>query len=174
MNSLFTKRQLGALSGIPTVFKKIFKSVFKADFAAVTALLTVLVQLFGAFVNDTPVTPYGDEIDMSRFELVWEDEFDNGFDTTRWQGHYVYGADDTQLRDVAYWNRDQVTFSEDGCLEINIEYKEGPGGEAYYSYGCCDGASKDDLDPSSLHGHTNYKGNDNQIIRISVITAPTK
>ena len=46
--------------------------------------------------------------------------------------------------------------------------------EAYYSYGCCDGASKDDLDPSSLHGHTNYKGNDNQIIRISVITAPTK
>lgn len=135
MNSLFTKRQLGALSGIPTVFKKIFKSVFKADFAAVTALLTVLVQLFGAFVNDTPVTPYGDEIDMSRFELVWEDEFDNGFDTTRWQGHYVYGADDTQLRDVAYWNRDQVTFSEDGCLEINIEYKDGPGGEAYYSYG---------------------------------------
>ncbi len=135
MNSLFTKRQLGALSGIPTVFKKIFKSVFKADFAAVTALLTVLVQLFGAFVNDTPVTPYGDEIDMSRFELVWEDEFDNGFDTARWQGHYVYGADDTQLRDVAYWNRDQVTFSEDGCLEINIEYKDGPGGEAYYSYG---------------------------------------
>ena len=46
--------------------------------------------------------------------------------------------------------------------------------EAYYSYGCCDGAGKDDLDPSSLHGHTNYKGNDNQIIRISVITAPTK
>lgn len=45
--------------------------------------------------------------------------------------------------------------------------------EAYYSYSCCDGASKDDLDPSSLHGHTNYKGNDNQIIRISVITAPT-
>lgn len=46
--------------------------------------------------------------------------------------------------------------------------------EAYYHYGCCDGAVQGPLDPSNLHGHTNYKGDDDQIIRISVIVAPTK
>ena len=46
--------------------------------------------------------------------------------------------------------------------------------EAYYYYGCCDGVVQGPLDPSSLHGHTNYKGDDNQIIRINVISAPTK
>ncbi len=136
MNGLFTKRQLASLDGIGIVLKKLFKTILKADFAAVTALFVILGQLFGAFVNDTPVTPYGDAIDMSRFELVWEDDFENGFDTTRWQGHYVYGADDTQKRDVAYWNREQVSFTEDGNLVITVEYKEdGPAGPAYYSYG---------------------------------------
>ena len=69
-------------------------------------------------------------------EPVWSDEFDHGFDTTIWQGHYVYGEDDTQPRDTAYWNRDQVSFTDDGCLKLTVEYKEdGPAGPAYYSYG---------------------------------------
>ncbi len=136
MKDFLTKRQLGSLQGIATVLSKLFKNALKFDFAAVTALFVVLGQLFGALITDTPVTPYGDTIDMSRFDLVWEDEFENGFDTTHWQGHYVYGATDTQKRDVAYWNRDQVSFTDDGCLAITVEYKEdGPAGPAYYSYG---------------------------------------
>ena len=134
--SFMAVRQLEALQGIPVVLGKIISGFVSFDFNSVAALFVVLTQLFGAVVFDTPVTPYKDAIDMEKFELVWADEFDNGFDTEIWQGHYVYGEDDTQLRDVAYWNRDQVSFTDDGCLEINVEYKEdGPKGAGYYSYG---------------------------------------
>lgn len=134
--SFMAARQLVALGEIPVVIGKIVTTLVNFDFNGVAALFVVLAQLFGAVVFDTPVTPYKDSIDMEKFELVWEDEFENGFDTAIWQGHYVYGADDTQLRDVAYWNRDQVSFTDDGCLQINVEYKEnGPKGAGYYSYG---------------------------------------
>ena len=133
---MLTKRQSSALADIGSACKRIFKLLFKGELKAVFALITVIGQLFGAVIFETPVTPHKDSIDMSRFELVWEDNFDNGFDTTRWQGHYVYGANDTQKRDTAYWNRDQVSFTEDGCLAITVEYKQdGPAGANYYSYG---------------------------------------
>lgn len=134
--SLFTKRQMASLAGIGTVLATILKSLFGGNLKRAAALFTVLGQLFGAVVADKPVTPYKDSIDMSRFSLVWSDEFDHGFDTTIWQGHYVYGENDTQLRDTAYWNRQQVSFTEDGCLKLTVEYKEnGPKGAGYYSYG---------------------------------------
>ncbi len=134
--SLFTKRQLASFAGIGTVLSAVFKALFGGDFKRVAALFTVLGQLFGAAVADRPVTPYKDSIDMSRFNLVWSDEFDHGFDTSIWQGHYVYGENDTQLRDTAWWNRSQVSFTEDGCLKLTVAYKEnGPKGAGYYSYG---------------------------------------
>ena len=134
--SMFAARQLTALTEAFTVLERIIKGMLSLDFTSVTALFTVLFQLFGAFIFDTPVTPYKDSINMDNFELCWSDEFDGGFDETKWQGHYVYGKNDTQLRDTAYWNREQVSFTDDGCLEINIQYKEdGPKGAGYYSYG---------------------------------------
>ncbi len=136
LSSLLAARQVNALTELFAVTGDMIKSFFTFDMKGVAALFTVITQLFGAVIFDTPVTPYKDSIDMSRFELVWSDEFDNGFDTSIWQGHYVYGEDDTQLRDTAYWNREQVSFTEDGCLEINVQYKEdGPKGAGYYSYG---------------------------------------
>ncbi len=133
--SVLAKRQLAALSALPAVIPMILKALIHFDFNRVIALLAVIPQLFGALIFDTPVTPYKDKIDMSRFELVWQDEFDHGFDDTFWQGHYVYGDDDTQKRDTAYWNKDQVSFTDDGCLQITVEYKDGPAGKQYYSYG---------------------------------------
>ena len=134
--SLLAKRQTAAISEIFEIPLKIIKAILKLDFKRVAALVVALAQLCGLLIADTPVTPYKDSIDMSKFELVWSDEFDNGFDTTVWQGHYVYGADDTQLRDTAWWNREQVSFTEDGCLKLTAEYKEdGPKGAGYYSYG---------------------------------------
>ena len=130
----FAKRQLTAFSGVFQVIVQIFRNIF--HFRKIAALITAFFQLLGAFLFDTPVTPYKDSIDMSRFSLVWSDEFDHGFDTTVWQGHYVYGATDTQRRDVAWWNREQVGFTDDGCLKLTVEYKEnGPAGAGYYSYG---------------------------------------
>ena len=136
MFSALAKRQLAALTAVPGVLLGIFKAVGTFSFKRVIALTVAFFQLIGAAVFDTPVKPYGDEIDMSRFELVWQDEFDKGFDGTMWQGHYVYGDNDTQLRDTAWWNRSQVSFSDDGCLLLSAEYKEnGPKGAGYYSYG---------------------------------------
>lgn len=136
MLSFLAKRQIAALSALPGVFAGTFKAFLHFNFKRVGALFVAFFQLIGAAVFDTPVKPYGDMIDMSRFELVWQDEFDNGFDDTVWQGHYVYGDEDTQLRDTAWWNRGQVSFSDDGCLLLSAEYKEdGPKGAGYYSYG---------------------------------------
>lgn len=141
MNKIFellnmAPRQINAINEILPALGGFFKELFSFDFKGAFAMLVAVVQLFGMAVLDTPVKPYKETIDMSRFELVWSDEFENGFDATVWQGHYVYGANDTQLRDVAWWNREQVSFTEDGCLKINVEYKEnGPKGEGYYSYG---------------------------------------
>ena len=134
MKNLLAKRQSTALREIPQAVLQAAKSIAAHRWREATALLVIAAQLFGMAFFGTPVTPYKQHIDMSRFELVWSDEFDNRFDTTKWGGHYVYGADDTQKRDTAYWNREQATVR-DGCLRIRTEYKDGPVGEAYYSYG---------------------------------------
>ncbi len=135
MRTLFAKRQITALREIPQVIAHALKSFFTLRWRESTAFLMIVAQLVGMAFFGTPVTPYKDRIDMSRFGLVWSDEFDHGFDTTKWQGHYVYGADDTQRRDTAYWNRSQVSFTGDGCLKLTVEYKDGPAGEQYYAYG---------------------------------------
>ena len=136
LTEFFATRQITAFNELIPMIKNFMNALSELDFKKITALLVTIFQLLGSFIFDTPVTPYKDSIDMSKFELVWADEFDNGFDTTIWQGHYVYGNDDTQLRDTAYWNRDQVSFTDDGCMKITVEYKEdGPAGANYYSYG---------------------------------------
>ncbi len=141
----FAKRQLTAFSEAFQVIGQLFKNLL--HFKKLAALITAFFQLLGAFLFDTPVTPYKDRIDMSRFDLVWSDEFDHGFDTTIWQGHYVYGAADTQRRDTAWWNREQVSFTDDGCLKLTVEYREnGPAGAGYYSYGM------------ETNPHKNYSG----------------
>lgn len=136
MFSSMAKRQLAAFAALPTVAAAACKALAHFELKKVGALFVAFFQLIGAAVFDTPVKPYGEMIDMNKFELVWQDEFDHGFDETMWQGHYVYGANDTQLRDTAWWNRGQVSFSDDGCLLLSAAYKEdGPKGAGYYSYG---------------------------------------
>ena len=130
------KRQLTSLNELLSLPAAFFRLLGGGAVKRAFALTLTLIQLIGAVCFDAPVKPYKDSIDMSRFELVWSDEFDHGFDTEIWQGHYVYGANDTQRRDTAYWNRDQVSFTEDGMLRLTVEYKEnGPKGAGYYSYG---------------------------------------
>ena len=136
LSLLAVSRQAAALSEFFAVFAKLAAAISSFNVKRIGVLMVALGQLLGASFADRPITPYKDSIDMSRFELVWQDEFDHGFDTEKWEGHYVYGANDTQLRDTAYWNRDQVSFTDDGCMKITVEYKEnGPKGPGYYSYG---------------------------------------
>lgn len=132
----FPKRRLAALTALPGLAGLLLRALAAGNLRRAGALLLALPQLLLNIVGDAPITPYKATIDMDRFSLVWADEFDHGFDTSVWQGHYVYGADDTQPRDIAWWNRDQVSFTEDGCLVLTVEYKEnGPAGAHYYSYG---------------------------------------
>ena len=135
MKDYLAKRQITALREIPPVIGQAFLSFFRLRRRESTAFVMIVAQLIGMAFFGTPVTPYKDRIDMSRFDLVWSDEFDHGFDTTKWQGHYVYGANDTQKRDTAYWNRSQVSFTKDGYMKLTVEYKDGPAGEQYYAYG---------------------------------------
>ena len=136
MFSFLTKRQMASLTALTGVFGALFSSLGHFELKRAGALFVAFFQLIGAAVFDTPVTPYGDTVDMNRFELVWQDEFDAGFDETVWQGHYVYGDNDTRLRDTAWWNREQVSFTDDGCLLLSAAYREdGPKGAGYYSYG---------------------------------------
>lgn len=134
MQISLAKRQITALREIPQAIGKAAAAFFTLRWKACGAFLLAALQLCAAAILDTPVKPYKDKIDMNRFELVWSDEFENGFDTTAWQGHYVYGENDTQRRDTAYWNRGQVSF-DNGCLHIRTQFKDGPAGRQYYSYG---------------------------------------
>ena len=61
------------------------------------------------------------KIDMSEFELVWEDDFDSdALDYSVWSGHQVKkGA--TSVRKGGYWNLDFVKV-ENGNLHISTKY----------------------------------------------------
>ena len=92
MFSSLAKRQIAELTALSTVIGGTFKALLHFNFKRVGALFVAFFQLIGAGIFDTSVRPYGDTIDMSRFELVWQDEFDHGFDDTVWQGHFVYAT----------------------------------------------------------------------------------
>ncbi len=115
----------------------------------IAAFFVAMFQLFGALLFDWPTRPDGPDLDMSKFELVWQDEFNDGaLDLNKWGGHYVYGIDDVQIRDTAYWQMDQVSFDDDNLI-ITCEYKDGKAGLNYYSCG---------IDTSPLH---NFISKDN-------------
>lgn len=134
MQIRFAVRQIRSLREIPSALGNAVRAFCTLHWKACASWCLIGLQLCCAFLFDTPVKPHGDVLDMSLFELVWQDEFDNGFDTAKWQGHYVYGANDTQKRDTAYWNRSQASVT-DGLLRLTVEYKDGPAGEQYYAYG---------------------------------------
>jgi len=100
-----------------------------------TAFFVAMFQLFGALVFDWPTAPDGPTIDMSKFELVWSDEFDgSALDTDRWGGHYVYSMTHSYHRDNSWWHMGQVSV-QDGCLAITAEYKDGVRGPDFYTCG---------------------------------------
>ena len=68
------------------------------------------------------------QVDMSKFTLVFEDEFDGDtIDLGVWS-HYRQGT-----RKGGYWDKNQATL-QDGCLVIRSEYKEdGKYGAGFYT-----------------------------------------
>lgn len=142
MNGFLIKRQADALKKIGSLIQSLPGIIGSGRITKVIAVFVAFFQLMGAILFDTPTNPSGANLDMSKFALTWSDEFNAGtFNKTYWSGHYCWGDDGTWPRDIAYWNRGQVSFH-DGNLVMKASYLEngpvgpqGPYGPAYYSYG---------------------------------------
>lgn len=105
--------------------------MFNKIFAAILAFMMTALQFLGIAYY-----PFGQKIDMDKFELTFEDEFEDGIDWDIWSGHYVWGKD-SQPRKGAFWNN-AIPYTEDGKLVIPMFYSEegmGGTGEGWYSAG---------------------------------------
>lgn len=92
--------------------QRIFVSIF-------LAIASLFCEIFGM-----PALPHGKPVDMSKFELVWSDEFDGTeLDKNNWGSHCGWKADQTgsYIRKGGYWN-DKMCTVYDGNLHIRTEY----------------------------------------------------
>ncbi len=105
--------------------------MFNRFLASFLAFMMTVLQFLGIAYY-----PFGQKVDMDKFELTFADEFDGELDRNVWSGHYVWG-DDSQPRKGAFWNTN-LAYTEDGKLVIPMKYlKDGMGGtgEGWYSAG---------------------------------------
>lgn len=86
----------------------------------IVSVVLCIVSLFLSWA-DRPTIPHGKTINMDKFELTWEDDFDGDkLDLGKWDGHF-YSDGDTIVRRGSYWNNDLATVS-DGNLHIATKY----------------------------------------------------
>ena len=105
--------------------------MFEKLIAFVMSLIAGFCGVFGI-----PYYAVGEKVDMSKFELTWEDDFEgDGVNWNNWSGHFAWETN--TVRRGGIWNK-KMTSVKDGCLTIRTEYyPEGlDGGPAgYYTYG---------------------------------------
>ncbi len=93
-----------------------YSPFFRPLISAVFCLASLFLSIF-----DLPGIPYGKDIDMSKFELTWADEFDgNSLDRTKWGGHYFWG-EESAVRKGGYWDL-SLAGVKDGSLHIATKY----------------------------------------------------
>ena len=81
--------------------------------------MSALLSL-GTSIGLIPYRATGAEIDLSRFELAFSDEFDGDSLGSEWRSHH-FGMGDTVKRRGSYWNRDLAQV-ESGQLHIKVKY----------------------------------------------------
>lgn len=103
-------------------------------------LVSVVLAIISFFLDlgGHPMIPHGKEIDMSRFELTWCDEFDGGsLDMSKWNGHN-FNDGQTSVRRGSYWDT-ALTSVENSNLHIATKYLEnglnGNGKPGWYTCG---------------------------------------
>ncbi len=104
-----------------------FKSIFSFIMSLIISLCVAL---------DIPCYPMGEKLDLDKFDLTFEDNFEGELDRSVWSGHYQYG-NTTVSRKGSYWNQ-YLAQTKDGNLVIPVVYlEEGMGGEGagWYSAG---------------------------------------
>ena len=136
MFDFLAPRQAKALKRIFTLFFD-YNGTATKPILRFVAITVAIFQLFGLVLFDTPVKPFGPQVDMSKFELAWADEFDgDNVDWSNWSGHYTYG-DTASVRRGGYFQRDMASVA-GGNLTIRTDYMPdglGGGNPGYYSYG---------------------------------------
>lgn len=85
------------------------------------AFIVSIFILVGSIIG-LPTAPRGDELDLSGYELVFEDGFDgNEINEDNWSAHM--GTDTTKQRHGGYWNS-SLAEVENGALHIYTKYLE--------------------------------------------------
>lgn len=105
--------------------------MFKAIFSF---LMSLIISFCVAL--DIPCYPMGQKVDMDKFVLTFEDNFDGELDRSVWSGHYQYG-NTTEARKGSYWNQN-LAETKDGNLVIPVVYLEdgmGGKGAGWYTAG---------------------------------------
>lgn len=94
------------------------------------------IIMFITFHLDIPCYPMGQKVDMEKFRITFEENFDGELDRSIWSGHYQYG-NTTEARKGSYWNQ-YLAETKDGNLIIPVVYLEngmGGKGAGWYSAG---------------------------------------
>lgn len=113
----------------------------------ITCILTVCSWL------DIPCAPLGKEVDMDKFSITFEEEFEGELDRSVWSGHYQYG-EKSEARKGSYWNQ-HLAYTEEGNLVIPIVYlEEGMGGKEAGWYTA--GIDTDEDSPNSFSQKFGY------------------
>lgn len=93
----------------------------------ITAFLITCILTVCSWLN-IPCAPLGKEVDMSKFRITFEEDFEGELDRSVWSGHYQYG-EKSEARKGSYWNQ-YLARTENGNLVIPIVYlEEGMGGK---------------------------------------------
>ena len=90
-----------------------------AIFAKITAFICSIIISICVWL-DIPMYPMGEKLDMDKFVIQFEDEFEGELDRTVWSGHYQWGST-TEARRGCYWNK-YLAYTENGNLVIPVTY----------------------------------------------------
>ncbi len=117
-------RQMWGVDQLGKYFKQLFSFSPKTIIAAVVAI----AELFGLVLFDLPTTPRGQELDLTGYELVFEDEFEgNTLNTDVWQ----YRGSGPRR---GGFNAESQVKVEDGNMIITGDYQtDGTYGEGWYT-----------------------------------------
>jgi len=100
---------------------------FKVPFTKIFATIIAIFQCFGCVISDTPMSPMGEELDLTGYSLVFSDEFDgDSLDYSKWS-----------IRNTGAYNKgfycDDNLEVKDGNLIISGKYMNGDYGDGWYA-----------------------------------------
>lgn len=107
--------------------EEIFNVLGEVGKRGFVATMAIIMELFSFLMSGSPITPYGDELDLTGYSIVYEDEFEG--DEVDWNSWRPRGVGNRGYYSVT---ADQV-YVKDGNLYLTAEYKDGEYGEGWYS-----------------------------------------